>query len=364
MAVAGAADMKNGLAFEIPFSGFAATTFINCFASVYVFLEAIATTNDFECKQRDGKPCDGCGNCRNSPAHVQEKYFFLFDTMCGRSSLRCRFDGAPSEMQTLICETDFYDGGTDYTVDFLFGFAGYNYRKLVAPGEFKAAIVASIDAGRPVIAKVKTGAGRFRVITGYDGDALRCPDFTNAQEKPQSVLAYDELDRLYVVDNKAKPRYTLEDGLERVQKVMEYNVHENLWDAYIEKMGLYTADSLGKTDLEEKKARMKRVADTMWHTFNSHNFAEVFRNCYHEELRAPALDKIRQEIGGPCYGYTHDLAWALIGLEERADWSRHYAGYFGEMVGLTLSQIKKNDTAVLDLVKRTREILRQQHDGE
>ena len=38
-----------------------------------------------------------------------------------------------------------------------------------------------------------------------------------------------------------------------------------------------------------------------------------------------------------------DLAWALIGLEQCADWSKHAAGYFGEMVELTLRQIAKND---------------------
>lgn len=97
---------------------------------------------------------------------------------------------------------------------------------------------------------------------------------------------------------------------------------------------------------------MKRVADTMWHTFNCHNFAEVFRQRYFEELKNPELDDICNKIGGPYYGYTHDLAWALIGLDECADWSKHAAGYFGEMVEMTLNQIQNNDIAVLEEVKR------------
>ena len=137
---------------------------------------------------------------------------------------------------------------------------------------------------------------------------------------------------------------------------MEYNINENLWGGYTEKLGLYTADSLGKADIDEKKARMKRVAETMWHTFNSHNFAEVFRNRY-SLLQNPAFDDICAKISGPCYGYTHDLAWALIGLEECADWSRHAAGYFGEMVELTLFQLEKNDRAVLEEVNRAIHIL-------
>lgn len=56
-------------------------------------------------------------------------------------------------------------------------------------------------------------------------------------------------------------------------------------------------------------------------------------------------------------GYTHDLAWALIGLEECADWTKHAAYYFGEMVELTLDRIKKNDIEILDAVNKMIEIL-------
>lgn len=336
--------MKKELLFEIPFTGFCGTTFINCFASTYMFLESIAPGG-------------------SSLSSMQESYFFLFDTMCGRSSLRCRFDGVPTEMQNMIGETDFYDGGTDNNVDFLFGFAGYEYRQLSNPIVFQDEIIASIDAGRPVIAKVKEGKGRFRVITGYDSHSLICPDFSNAQHKPEGAPSYNELDTLYIIGEKTAPRYRLIDGLNRIQQVMEYNMNENLWDGYMEKMGLYTADSLSRASLDEKKARMKRVADTMWHTFNCHNFAEVFRK-YRDgnagiydtigdmkKLSNPEFKELWNKIGGACYGYTHDLAWALIGLEECADWTRHAAGYFGEMVELTISQIAKNDREVLDVIK-------------
>ena len=117
---------------------------------------------------------------------------------------------------------------------------------------------------------------------------------------------------------------------------------------------------------------MKRVADTMWHTFNCHNFAEVFRqygdggdaSVYDalgdmRTLRRPEFQSACQKIGGPCYGYTHDLAWALIGLEECADWSKHAAGYFGEMVALTLKQLRNNDLAVLEEIKRMIGLLEQ-----
>jgi len=348
--------MRQELAFNIPFSGFTTTDFINCFATTTMFLEGITGDDDYECKQRNGQPCDGCGNCRASTAGLQEQRFFVFDTMCGRSSLRCRFDGEPTEMQIRIGETEADSCGTDATVEFLFGFAGYAYRKLTDPDAFRAAITAAIDAGRPVIAKVKTGEGRFRVLTGYDGDALIGPDYTNAQQKPEGAPSHGELDALYVVGDKTEPLYTLKDGLERIRQVMETNLNEKLWDDYIGKMGWYQPDGLGKADLQEKQARMQRVSDTMWHTFNSHNFAEVFRHRTIEELQNPAFDDICKEIGGPCFGYTHDLAWALIGLNEYADWSKHYACGWGEMVELTLDRIKQNDIQALDAVKRALEL--------
>jgi hypothetical protein len=366
--------MKNELAFKVPFSGFCGTTFINCFASTYVFLENIATDkNDYECKQLIGQSCDSCGNCRSggsTPITIQESYFFLFDTMCGRSSLRCRFDGEPTEMEKMIGDMNFYEGGTDNNVDFLFGFAGFDYRQVNDPIAFKDEIIASIGAGKPIIAKVKVGNDRFRVIIGYDGDVLICPDFTNAQQKPEIAPSYDEIDTLYIIGDKIEPRYKLIDGLKRIKKVMEYNINENLWGGYNEKMGLYTSDSLSRASLDEKKARMKRVADTMWHTFNCHNFAEVFRKFRNDgdasvydtigdmkKLRAPEFIPLWDKISGPCCGYTHDLAWALIGLEACADWMQHAAGYFGEMVELTISQIANNDIEALNVIKQAIKIL-------
>jgi hypothetical protein len=366
--------MKNELNFNVPFSGFCGTTFINCFASTYMFLEDIlAEGSDYECKQMEGKSCDSCGNCSKggyTPISKQECYFFLFDTMCGRSSLRCRFDGEPTEMEKMIGDMDFYEGGTDNNVDFLFGFAGYDYRRLTDSTAFKEEIVTSIDEGKPVIVKVKAGNSRFRVITGYDVDTLICPDFSNAQQKPQGAPSYVELDTLYIIGDKIVPRYTLIDGLKRIRQIMDYNINENLWGGYIEKMGLYTADSLNSCSLEEKKARMKRVADTMWHTFNCHNFAEVFRK-YRDDgdasvydtigdmkkLRDPQFKELWDMISGPCCGYTHDLAWALIGLEACADWTQHAVGYFGEMVELTISQIAKNDEKARGAISKAIEIL-------
>ena len=111
------------------------------------------------------------------------------------------------------------------------------------------------------------------------------------------------------------------------------------------------------------KSRMKRVSEAMWHVFNCHNFAEVFRNLNNdgneyvyeniygmEMLRKPELKGMLEKISGECCGYTHDLAWALIGLDRCADWSKHFSGFFGEMAELAIRQIARNDAETLAAV--------------
>ena len=108
--------------FTIPFSGFASTTFINCFTSVYMYLEnmTLQVENSTFCNEWENGQCNSCGNCATKPQSLQERYFFLFDTMCGRSSLRCRFDGAPTEMEKLINTSGWNDdGGSANNIDFL-----------------------------------------------------------------------------------------------------------------------------------------------------------------------------------------------------------------------------------------------------
>ena len=102
------------LDFTIPFSGFASTTFINCFTSVYMYLEGMKQEDKgvTRCSQWENGQCSSCGNCATKPHAMQERCFFLFDTICGHSSLRCAYDGVPGEMERLINADDFYDGGS------------------------------------------------------------------------------------------------------------------------------------------------------------------------------------------------------------------------------------------------------------
>lgn len=95
--------MKKLIEFNTSFTPFSFTDFISCYSSIYAFLE----------NRKD----------------EAEQIFFLFDTMCGRRSIRQQNDQQPTKKQNLIGETqaDVYYNGTDSTIDFLFGFAGYGY---------------------------------------------------------------------------------------------------------------------------------------------------------------------------------------------------------------------------------------------
>jgi len=202
--------VKNTLPFTVPFSGMDyAMSFVNCFASIFMFLER---RPQLACRTQS---CDSCLKCFSEGGP-----FFLFDTMCGRAAVRRHCDGQPTTMHNMI--------NSKSNIDFLFGFAGYDYRK--ATDNFFAEIMTSVDAGKPVLAMA---GENFRVIIGYDGKKLLEPNYKHAGDPPKKALKLDEIDVLYLFGEKIAPRYTVNDGLARIVQVMEYNAREKLWDGYM-----------------------------------------------------------------------------------------------------------------------------------
>lgn len=357
------------LNFNVPFSAFQSTTFINCFTSVYLYLQGRGEANvTTPCSQWESGSCNSCGNCSTKPHALQEQFFFLFDTLCGRSSLRCRYDGSFSEAAKLISEQDLDDGCAKNNIDFLFGFAGLAYHKTDDAAAFKKEIAASIEQNRPVIARLKGNAVPFAVIIGLDGDRPLCPDFRCAQKAPDPAVSLDGIERLYLIDGETAPKYTLIDGLKRIEQIMAEASAEGRWDEYMAKIGTYGPDSLGSDSPEGRAARMKRLADTMWVTFNSHNFAELFRSCLPERGSGSVYHNIGS-VGrlaehpdilftiSRSYGYTHDLAWSIIGLEKCLRWDDWSSHYYGDMLELIIRQIKENDETVLDCIRQLIKLL-------
>lgn len=366
------------LDFKVPFSGFASTTFINCFASAYLYMEELksAEAAGTFCSEWENGSCNSCGNCATKPQALQERFFFLFDTMCGHSSLRCRFDARPSEMCMVINgeaenEDSFYDGGSENTVEFLFGFAGYSFETVTDKSRMQSAITASIDSEKPVIVKLTGHAVPFCLVTGYDGSRYLLPEFRAAQRCPDRAPTLDEIEAAYIFGEKTTPKYTLADGLKRIERVMDSNCRAGLWDEYMKKIGTYGEDSLGGDSPEGRKKRMSRLAQTMWHLFNCHNFAEVFR-AYQNDDTKHVYDSIEsmRALGGESFaaerqtihwrfGYTHDLAWSIIGLDECINWSDWKAHYYGDMLEVIIKQLKENDEAVLEAIREMLKKLKQ-----
>ena len=282
-----------------------------------------------------GGNCFGCGSggelhhCKKDKLAAKRcMFFFLFNTMCGNSSVRRRFDGSPTEMQRLTGDTE--DGGhgcgSDFTVDFLFGYTGYEYRKVTDAAAFKEEITASVDAGKPVIAKIKPKSGDkdiyYDVVIGYDDDALTFPrvyyyDFTTTPPalKPEKKPVYGDIEVLYVFGNKAARRYALKDGLNNIRRVMEYNDNEGLWDEYLKKLGGWNKfpsnDGLDKASPEERKIRAQHLADTNIYMYNFCSFGGALRcdgklpdHYLHRELFAPAYAELWSGINE-----TH---WAVV----------------------------------------------------
>jgi hypothetical protein len=363
--------VKNSLDFNVSYNRLEGLNFIQRFATAYMHLESSA-----------GKPdiygyCAGCRaectkDCAGADA-IRCKFFFLFNTMCGNSALRCHFDGRLTEMQKLIGDTgtNCGDCGSDSTIDFLFGFAGYDYRKVT--GGFKAEIIAAIDAGKPVIAKVKSGRPRFYLINGYDGDALICPDFigndwnfqTNKPDEtgPDGPPAYASLDALFIFGEKTARRYTLIDGLHNIRRTMECNINEHVLDGYLEQMG----ESFIKASRKERLARTQRLKETVVYLFNIVSFMGAFvsdpnphSHALHQEIWAiPGFAELSERLNeqhwiilnnGHKVGGFHNKAkkavfapWRIRGLSAK--------------ICETINEIKDADRKLLEIINQAIAIL-------
>lgn len=342
--------MKHQLQFDIPFTGYNALTFSNCFSSIYLYLERIHDMDEDDFPNNEGKDCNSFGNCKDTTKKKQEDYYFLFDTLSGRSSMRPEFTESSINIDSM-----------PNTIDFLIKFTGYNY--LIATDQFAEHIKTSIHADKPVLARVKSDhdtEGIFRVITGYNDDLLIMADPSNAQHKPTTPPSYEDILELIVFTEKIEPSYTLIDGLKQIKSIMDNNLENKVWDTYIQKF-MYWNEKLQDADFEEIKLRFKRICDIAWHNFNCHNFAEMFRHRIIDELKDSRLDVVCSQID-ESYDNSHTRNWQIIGLNDCRDWSkRHYneleSGYCNCVI-LCLEQLKSNDAKVLAAIEKAIEILK------
>lgn len=355
--------MKN-LYFPYPFSWFTGINLINNFTALYMYLEKMTGNNDYDCVTRDGKSCNGCGNCKGSLGDKQGCLFFLFDTISGRSATVWDWEFKPTPIYQEIVDTD-------STVDFLFGYTGYGYEKYTEKLADKIRI--SIDKDIPVLARIKNpnpDCDTFRIITGYDGTVLlqaRPPEGKSATEDEPSL---DEIDSVYIVTGKIERKYTLLDGLKRIKRVMDADREAKIWDKYINAFNNYWGE-LANADLEEIKKRFEYASKAMW--WNCHNFAEVFRiyknndrnpNAYENEIWNEWKDN---RFASACkkidvaYDDSHKRQWQVQALSGTRDWSKRFYNEWEwgmcECAVETLRVIKHDDEIVYGSICELIEIM-------
>jgi len=292
--------------------------------------------------------------------------------MCGKSSLYWRFDGVMTDMAKLIGDNSSIGNwsgkcGTDYTVDFLFGFAGYEYKKITDTAMYKNEIIKAIDSGKPVLADLETDdktisfgialSNPFTVITGYDGDTFISTyyftDQKNAtQEKLTTVLSCDDIKTIYTIGNKIAPRYTLKDGLERIKQVIESTFNEKIWDDGIDQvntMFINPTDESGKMNEEDLAALKKRIKETITNQFHCHIFSSAIDNlsnfCDIEKYpELPALGgKLKKHIA-TLKKYAFNKGDVLGSKLPSPD--------FGKKVVSAITTIKKTHLKMLEVVEQ------------
>ena len=353
--------MKNSLEFNIQFSNLMGRSFPNCFAGVYVYLENIFAELPKKCGK---KMCFGCA-CPRDP---QSAYFAIFDTMCGKSSLYWRFDGVMTDMAALIGDNSSVGNwsgkcGTDYTVDFIFGFAGYEYQKITDATMFKKEVITAIDSGKPVLADLATNDKSFSVITGYDGDTFishyyHTDQGKDTQEKLMDTLSCNEINTIYTIDNKVTPRYTLKDGFERIKQAIESTFNEKIWDDGINQVNTIfvnpTDENFGKMNADDLDTLKKRITETLTNQFHCHIFSSALKNLpkFYDIEQYPELPKLLEKLHeciAPLSKYAFNRSDELgVGLPP-AD--------FGKKTVSAITNIKKTHLKMLEIVEQAIKIL-------
>lgn len=278
--------MKNYIDYEFKFEFSGKKDFVDCFSSAYKYL----TESDEKLSKYS--QCD---------------WLFFFGTMSGQNMTRLPYDETETETEWLVANTD-------TQIDLIWGFSAYDYK--VITQNFKDEIIISINAGKPVIAKLKGQVSDcFRLINGHDGGTLLCPN---------SDVSYDEIEYLHIFGEKTARRYSLIDGLKQMKKILDYNREKDYWSIFIQKFFGYFDEQLNEKPVSEVKKRFDRAVTAMWHTFNCHNLGCAMNAEWFQDILA--VENVKQYehafglIGDACFT-THLLAWIPIEINKLIDWS-------------------------------------------
>lgn len=321
--------MNKALEYKFPFYRFASLDLYNCYASVYLFLQGMTTGNtDYYCQAMEKKGCNECRKCADSLQEKSERLNqllgMIFDGFW--TTQRDSWCGEKTKAQKEIAKKhrDF-ESATDQVIDFLTGFTGYSFKKIIAG--FEEHIISSINAGKPVIAKTKDDS-TFRVIIGYDGNGLSEPDYRpcdNAPD-PNKPLLYDQIKYLFVFGEKVPQKYTFLDVLKAMESVMDSDFAEGIW--YNIKRKVFSGDICDLTVAEVKK-RFRRF----------HQLMEMMPNRGHS-IRLPFGDE--SLLKG--LGVDVDFYVEFFDVIREQGHLLHERGYMLTAISTSIIELVLNDT--------------------
>ena len=215
-------------------------------------------------------------------------------------------------------------------------------------------------------------------VIGYDGEML-VTGSSHEDNKAENKLLYNDLEALYIFGDKIAPRYTLKDGLKNIQKVMEYNFREKIWNDYIKKLsgssyglGLYYGIEtvvdcsdvtwLDCVETEERKLRMQRLTKAMWYATNSFFTNRGIDTARHvcDEMCNPEIAKILGKEGRDFElpnNHIMDFAPLIENLNQKSDLMDDDVQGYGVMIAMAIECTKILEMKVLDSIKKAVDIL-------
>jgi len=308
--------MKN-LDFPYPFSGWSGLDLPCCFAALHMFFEERdgkrpKGRDEYDCPKLRGEPCDSCCNCGDELKMRHGRLWMTFDTVVGRTAAVTGFGGEKTGIFNEIFNSD-------DSLDFLMGFAGYDYAAY--EDDIAGKIAASIDGGVPVLARVEGEWNAFRVITGYDGDAFFPAErmYDNHKKGLKGTnLSSGDIKKIYIVTGKADRSLTPLDALKRIRRVMEADRANGEWDKYISAFTDYWGN-LQEVTIEDLKQKFKSLQKGM--IFNCHSFSHAagLWSGLNDPVFKPALDRMFKACD-----LSHGHQWQGVSLYDTRDWSKKF----------------------------------------
>ena len=333
--------MKKTLDFQAPPTCWGNDNFEICLHAAAMFLDGRMTDGVTKCGKNIDDKCAHCG------------FGLMFNTIFGWPYYRRAYGNPPDN--TRLYNEMFDKMGNK--AKFMFGYAGYEYRRCNDAEQFKNEIITSINAGKPVLAEITDEAyersrTEFQLIIGYDGDELITPQYrigkpSDGMGFPYGKLTYKDIHGLIIIGDKVTPQFTYTDIVKRNRAMVQANLDEKVWDKYLEEIERVFINQDGNG--EERNVVFNEVCEAAKRHMSSWDFGESHKRGYFEITNKEIFDKIWQNN---CEGM--DMGHFVTHCHEHMNVKKsdcHYI-YFGKMLVLIIERYRELDKELLDLLNQ------------